>query len=472
MLRGTRRAALVLTLFLLPAAVAQDWPRFRGPNGSGVVQSTRPLPTTWSSSQNLKWQVKIPGPGSSSPIVVGDRIFVTYWSGYGVEAGNPGKQEDLKRHLLCLDKATGATLWDRSCDASLPEDRFGGMFAQHGYATHTPVSDGAMVYAFFGKSGVLAYDIEGAEQWRVDVGDGLDGRGWGSASSPILYRDLLIVPAVVESRRLLALNKKTGAIVWEQQADGFASRWSTPVIVTNASGVDELVMAVPHELWAFEPNTGKLLWYCETPQENSAKASAITAGDVVFVIEGRQGGAIAIRSGGEKDVSQSKVLWRGRKSGQIGTPLIHEGKIYWISNGLADCIDAATGEEIFHQRLQPPALAGREPESPAAISTVAAQSPRGGRGGPREGGGRFGPRGRGGFGGGDYSSPVAADGKLYYVTRRGTVYVLKVGEAFQQLASNTLDLLPGEDFSATPAISDGALFIRSSARLFCVAVEK
>jgi len=132
----------------------------------------------------MKWKVALPGPGSSSPIVVGDRIFVTCWSGYGVDRGNPGDQKALRLHLICLDRNTGKTIWDKAVEPTLPEDNYGGMFAEHGYASHTPVSDGERVYVYFGKSGALAFDMDGNQLWQTKIGTESDPRGWGSASRP------------------------------------------------------------------------------------------------------------------------------------------------------------------------------------------------------------------------------------------------------------------------------------------------
>ena len=187
-------------------ADASDWARFRGPNGTGVSTDADPLPTTFSETENLKWKVEIPGAGVSCPIVVGDRVFVTCYSGYGIDRQNPGEMKDLKRHLVCIERATGKTLWDQSFDAVLPEDEFSGMgVPEHGYASHTPVSDGRNVYVFYGKSGVLAYDFDGNELWKTSVGTGSSRMEWGSSSSPILHENLLVVPAGAEARAVIVL---------------------------------------------------------------------------------------------------------------------------------------------------------------------------------------------------------------------------------------------------------------------------
>ncbi len=209
---------LIVSVLLLSVGVAgaADWTRFRGPNGSGISPDKQATPLTWSESENLKWKVQLPGPGLSSPIVVGNRVFVTCWSGYGVDGQNPGDQKDLKRHLVCINRESGKEYWTQSIDPYLPEDRYAGMFAENGYASHTPVSDGERVYVFFGKTGVLAFDLDGKKLWQKSVGTESGARGWGSASSLVLYKNLLIVTASAENEALVALNKETGEQVWKQ----------------------------------------------------------------------------------------------------------------------------------------------------------------------------------------------------------------------------------------------------------------
>ncbi len=448
---------LMLASSMAHAACASDWARFRGPNGSGISRDDRATPTRWSESENLKWKVQLPGPGSSSPIVVGDRVLVTCWTGYGVDRENPGDQTNLKRRLICIDRATGKTLWSKSVDAVLPEDPYRGMFTQHGYASHTPVSDGQRVYVFFGKTGVLAFDLDGNQLWQTSVGTGSDPRGWGTASSPILYKDLVIVTAAAESKAMVALNKDTGEEVWKQDADNLSGTWSTPVLVDVGDGRVDLVVAVPYEIWGFNPQTGKFLWYCESYESNSLCTSPIAHDGIVYVIGGIRGGSIAVRAGGEDDVTKTHVVFSGQDRARISTPIYHEGRLYWIASGVANCIDAKTGQRVYQSRLERATASG----GPGAGATQREPAER-----PRGFGGFGG--GRGGFGGQDYSSPVVADGKLYFLSRSGEAFVLALGPKFQQLGRNRFGS-DGGDFSATPAVCNGQLFIRSSKNLYCVA---
>jgi outer membrane protein assembly factor BamB len=452
--------SLGLTILVVCAvsAPAGDWLRFHGPDGSGVSPDTQPLPVKWSQTENLKWKHKLPGPGSSSPIVVGSRIFVTCWTGYGMDRDNVGDPKDLRRHLICLDRATGNVLWDRSVEPVLPEDPYSGNFTEHGYASHTPVSDGQRVYVFFGKTGALAFDLEGKKLWQTSVGTGSGMNGWGSASSPILYKNLVIVTASAESQSLVALDKQTGQELWRRQDAGFSGTWGTPILVDCGHGRTDLVIAVPYKIWGFNPDDGKPRWQCEGLSNNSICSSAMGHDDVVYAAETgpRGGGTMAVRAGGEGDVTNTRILWRGKEQSRIGTPIVAGGRIYWFGNHTANCIDAATGKQVYQVRL------GGGSASPAP--GPAKPQPAGPRPGPgRRPGGR-----RGGMRGMDYSSPVLANGNIYFVSRSGEAYVYAAGPEFKLLAQNRF-AGDGGDFSSAPAVSDGQLFIRSSKYLYCVA---
>jgi outer membrane protein assembly factor BamB len=448
--RGFISCLSITLLCIATFASAADWARFRGPNGSGVSQDKAPVPTSFSDTENLKWKVALPGPGSSSPIIVGDRLFVTCWSGYGVDRGNPGDQKNLRRHLICLDRNTGKTIWSKSVEPVLPEDNYGGMFAEHGYASHTPVSDGERIYVYFGKSGAFAFDMDGNQLWQTKIGTESDPRGWGSASSPVLYKDTVIVTASAESHAVVALDKATGKEVWRQEAAGLSSTWGTPVMVKVDEERTDLVLGVPYEFWAFNPDDGKLRWYCSVMETDSFCSSVVTEAGIVYGIEGRGGGSIAVRAGGKGDVTESSVVWSGRDSNRIGTPVIYDGRIYFFSNGIANCIAADSGDKVFQSRLEGASGASQN------------------RAGGGEAGGSRGRRGGGGGFGGDYASPIIADGKIYFTSRSGDIFVLKASDKFEQLATNRVTS-ESEDFSATPAVSDGQLFIRSSKHVYCVA---
>lgn len=461
---------LFVGLALASQASMGDWDRFRGPNGSGIASDAKNLPVEFSPTKNLKWKAELPGPGSSSPIIVGNRVFVSCWSGYGLSRESVGDIKALKLHLLCFDRASGKVLWNQSIDPHFPEEEYRGMFAEHGYASHTPVSDGQSVFVYFGKSGIHAFDLEGKKLWNKQIGTGSDRRGWGSASSPILYKDLVIVTAPAESQAIVAFNKKSGEQVWKQEADGFAGTWGTPVLVEIDKSRTDLVIGVPYEIWALNPENGKLRWFCEATQDDSYCSSVIADGETIYAVEGRGGGSFAIKAGGKDDVTKSNILWSGSGRNRIGTPVTHNGMLYFVSSRIVNCIDAKTGKEIYQARLTPKAGSGTAaPPSPAGEGRSGGGFGGGGFGGGPGGGGfgGGGRGGRGGMGGQDYSSPILGDDKLYYTSRNGDIYVIKPGSTYEQLAVNRLTDQT-EDFSATPAISGNELFIRSSKTLYCV----
>ena len=430
--RTVLQVMLSVYILLCSSAAHADWTRFRGPNGSGISTDRDPLPVSWSPTRNLQWKIRLPGLGSSSPIVVGDKVFVTCWSGYGLDRRNPGELKQLRRHLLCINRHTGKLLWSREVEALLPETRYRGMITQHGYASHTPVSDGQRVYVYFGKSGAFCFDMEGKKLWQTRVGIESDPEGRGSASSPMLYRNLLIVTATAESEALVGLDKKTGKEVWRQEAAGFNATWGTPVLVHLDQTRTDLVIAVPKEVWGLNPITGRLRWFTTGLQSSTFNSSVVSQDGIVYAVEsGPGGGGVAVRAGGRHDVTQSRVLWSARHANRTATPILYQGRLYTFANKIITCIDAKTGTEIFKARLK--------------TSDVA-------------------PSTRGGFGG-DYASPVIGDGKIYYVARSGHVFVLKASDRFSQLAVNQMTS-SREDFSATPAISRGQLFLRSSKRLY------
>jgi hypothetical protein len=438
-----------------------------------VSLDKQPLPATWSETENLKWKAKLPGPGSSSPIVIGGRVVVTCWTGYGADPNqDPGEQADLRRHVICLDRQTGKVLWDQAVKPVLPEDPYSGQFTQHGYTSHTPASDGKRIYVFFGKTGVLAFDLEGKQLWQTSVGTGSGQNGWGTASSPIVYKDLVIVPAIAESKSLVALNQVDGKEVWRYRDGSVTSTWGTPVLVDCGQGRTDLAIALPNKIVGLDPDTGKVRWHSQGLSTNSICTSAIAGGGIVYALEtGPQGGGnVAVRAGGEGDVSQTNVLWRSTQRSRISTPVLDDRRIYFIADRAAYCLDAATGKTIYRTSLTGGPLAA-EP-APGGGPGGGGPGPGGpgggpGKGGPGKGGKGKGGGGRGGMMGQEYSSPVLGDGKIYYMTRAGEGFVYAAGPEFKLLGQNHFAAGSG-DFSSTPAISDGQLFIRSTKFLYCV----
>ncbi|MDX1969929.1 MAG: PQQ-binding-like beta-propeller repeat protein [Planctomycetaceae bacterium] len=397
----------------LPAA---DWPQFRGPSGQGTSAETQ-LPVEWGTASNVVWQVELPGPGGSSPVIFGDRILLTCYRGYG-EPGGSGDMSRLERLLVCLNRQDGRELWKTPTPAKLPEqDR---IRDEHGYATSTPAVDKDRIYVFYGKSGVHAFSPAGKPLWNADVGDGLNG--WGSASSPVLYRDLVFINASVESESLVALDRATGQERW--RARDIKESWNTPVLVSTADGGTELVVAVFGKILGFDPLKGTQLWSCNTDIPWYMVPGVVAHEGVIYCIGGRSGGALAVRAGGKGDVTASHRLWVGKKGSNVSSPVFVHGRLFWTHEqlGIAYCADAKTGELLYEERL------------------------------PR--GGQF------------YPSAVFGDGKLYYTSRTGKTFVVAAKPQFELLAVNDLD--DRSHFHASPAIADGRIYIRSDRRLYCV----
>jgi outer membrane protein assembly factor BamB len=391
------------------------------------------VPLEWSDEQNLLWKAPLPGPGSSSPVIHGDDVFVTCYSGYGVPADRGGEPAKLARHLLCIDRQTGAEKWRRDVPGALPEDAYEGFLTEHGYASSTPVVDADAVYAFFGKSGVIAFDRAGKELWRVAVGKESSNRRWGSAASLIRHGDLVIVNAAEESQSIRGLDRRTGREVWKAEAAALELAYGTPAIARLADGREDIVVAVPSEVWGLDPATGKIRWYASHALTGNISPSVIVDGDVVYVFGGfRSAGSLAVRAGGSGDVTKSHVLWTSKASSYVATPLLHDGHLYWIDDrGQAFCSSAATGEQVYRSRV-------------AEIT----------------GGGRP-----------VYASPVLSDGRLIVATRWGGTLVLPAKPDYAVLACNRF---AGDesDFSGTPAIADGRLYLRSGRFLYCVGAAR
>ena len=443
-------AATALTGQMAVVAQAGDWNRFRGPNGQGV-STDKAVPAVWNEKTNLKWKTPLPGPGASSPIVVGKHVFVTCYSGYGESRSKVGKKSDLKRHLVCVNRDDGKIVWSKTVKHEGREDDYSRMLGEHGYASNTPASDGKQIFAFFGKSGVYAFDMQGNQQWRKSVGTESGRMRWGSGASLLLYKNLVIVNASEESESIYGFDKKTGKQVWKAQAAGLGNTWGTPVLVKTKDRT-ELVIAVPYEIWGLNPDTGKLLWYTEDGISDSSMCSSLAVkGDVVYAVGGRGGGSVAVRAGGKGNVTKTHTLWTGRASGRINTPVVHDERIYWVSSGIANCISAKDGKSLYRSRIGGGSSSGGRTRS----------------GGGSRRGGRFG-RG-GGYGGGQtYCSPIVVNGKVIMLTRDGTAHVYKAGEKYTKLATNSLK--DGSDFHSTPAVGGaGDLYIRSSKYLYCIA---
>jgi outer membrane protein assembly factor BamB len=407
---------VAFSLANLAIAAEAEWSTFRGPTGQGE-STAKGLPVTWSDTENIAWKTPLPGPGASSPVVFGDRIYLTCYTGFFVPGESGGSQEDLKRHLLSIDRKTGKIVWDKTVAAKLPEEN---QIRDHGFAANTPAVDAERIYCFFGKSGVVAFDHSGKELWTADVGSKTNG--WGTAASPVLYKNLVIINASVESESLVALDRKTGDEKW--RAKGIRESWNTPVLVTAASGREELVVAIQGKVLAFDPASGKQYWSCDTNISWYMVPSIVASKGVVYCLGGRSGvAALAVKAGGDGDVTENR-LWTSIKGSNVCSPVISNGYLYWTheQQGIAFCAKADTGDVVYEKRL------------PKA--------------------GQF------------YSSSLLADGKLYYLSRDGRMFVLAAKPEFEQLAIN--ELRDGSLFNGSPAVDGSRLLIRSDKFLYCI----
>lgn len=413
-----------------PDALA--WPRFRGPNGSGV-SSDATIPTAWSEAQNLKWSTSLPGPGSSSPVLTDEYVFVTCYVGIEPESRQVDASK-LKRLLVCVKRKDGSIVWKHTEDGVQPEDRYQGMgVPEHGYATNTPVTDGKRVFAFLGKSGVFGFDLEGNKLWHTSVGTESGNRGWGTASSLILYKDLVIVNASEESQSIRALRASDGQEVWKATGSALELAYGTPILAQVDQQRTDLVIAVPGEIWGLSPTTGKLLWFTETSLTGNLSPSLLLDGDTVIAFGGyRSSGSMAVRVGGTGDVTKTHTVWTSRNSSYVSTPVLVEGTLYWIDDkGTFYASSAKSGELIQRSR----------------VSNITSRDRP------------------------VYASAVSIGDHLYFQTRFDGLIVATQNAELVVVSQNRFES-DKSMFNATPAVDRGELYLRSDSKLYCVRSEK
>ena len=422
------------------------WPSFRGPSASGVADG-QDLPQSWDgeTSEKIRWKVRIPGLAHSSPVIWGDRLFVTTAVSESGDAtfkpglyGDGDAAEDRSAthqwKVLALDKHTGEILWERTAHAGKPRDK---RHIKATYANSSPATDGRYVAALFGSEGLYLYDIDGKLQWskdlgRLDVGayDAPDYE-WGSASSPILHGNLVIVQCDTQaSSFVLAADVETGETVWKTERDEPPS-WGTPTVVPWPDG-DVLVTNGSNFIRAYDPRTGEEVWRLGGSSEITAPTPIFDDDGLVIVASGRRPGKpiYAVRPGatgditlGDGETENESVAWSWvRRGPYMPTPIIYEGQLYVLNNdGVFASYDMATGDEIYRIRI---------------------------------------PHGGSGFS----ASPVASDGRIFLPGEDGNVFVVRAGPEFELIGTNSVP----ETLMATPAISGGTLFIRSQNHLFAV----
>jgi hypothetical protein len=384
-----------------------DWPWWRGPGGDGVSQD-RAAVTEWGKAKNIVWKTAVPGRGHSSPVVWGDRVFLT-----------TADDESQSQSVLAFDRGTGKPLWTTMAHK-------GGLMKKHGKNSHasaTSACDGERVYSVFIHSGALhvtATNLDGKILWQSSAGAFRSEHGYGS--SPVLHKSLVIVCGDnLSGCFIAALDRATGKIVWKtpRNTTGRHGSYATP-IVAKVAGRTQLLLHGMETVSSYDPDTGKLLWSCDGPTEVTACTVAFND-KLIFASGGYPDKEIlAIRPDGAGDVTKSHVVWRSSKGvTYVPSPLYHDGHLYIVNDsGVASCFDAGTGEQLWQQRLE------------GAFS----------------------------------ASPVLAGGNIYVTNEAGKTFVFKAGRKFELVAQNDL----GDGGFATLAIAGGQILLRTDHSLFCI----
>ena len=420
---------------------AQNWPSFRGPNASGVAEGSKP-PIKWDveKSQNVLWRTAIPGLSHASPIVWDNHIFVITAISSDSKAGFQAKDrgiglanDDVKHTwmIYALDKRNGKVIWTDKPYEGMPRAK---RHVKATQANSTPVTDGRYVVALFGSEGLAAYDMKGKLLWKQDLGvlnpglwDDKDS-SWGHSSSPIIYRDLVIVQADGHKQSFIAaFNLKDGKQAWRVERNEITS-WTTPTIYQGKDRT-ELIANGGRFIRGYDPQTGKELWRFADSDTQVKMQAPLIAHDLIYITGGyppgramyafRPGavGDISLKSGEEKNAF---LAWTSSKgSPYTPTPIIYGDLLYVIAdNGVLSSYDAKTGELIYQQRL------------PSTFS----------------------------------ASPVAADGRLYLASEDGDVFVVKAGRQYELLSRNSM----GQPLMATPALSQGMLIVRGESAVYAL----
>ena len=384
---------------------ADYWPRWRGPSGQGLVQGTG-YADTWSATENILWKTPVPGSGNSSPIVWGDRIFLTT----AYEGGR-------RLSLVAFRRSDGSLLWERFA----PEGRRESVHRKNGNASATAVTDGEFVYVSFGARGLMAFDMEGELAWHQNFGPMSNYHG--TAGSPLLYRDRIILyQDQREGSFVAAFDKRTGSELWKTPRNASVG-WGTPVAI-RAGDHDEIIVSSQRRVQAYDPATGRELWQCGGNLFEVIPTPVVGHG-MVFCSSGRAGPTLAIRPGGSGDVTDSHLVWSNpRGSPFVPSPILYGEYLYIVNDmaSIATCFEASTGDVMWQGRL---GVARRE---------------------------------------GFSASPVAVDGKVFFTNDNGETFVLRAGPEFELLHVNDI----GERTLASPALVDGRWYVRTATNLIAI----
>lgn len=433
---------IVTTIAILPVRAPDDenainpqeqWPQWRGPLGTGVAPHGKP-PVTWGEDQNIRWKIPVPGKGHSTPIVWGDRIFITTAVPHGEPLPVPKHDHEQGAHnnmppsrrlrfvVLAIDRRNGALLWKQTVRDQQPRE---GTHETGTWASNSAVTDGRHVFAHFGSHGLYCLDMNGKLLWETDLGDMQTRHAHGEGSSPALYGDTLVVNWDHQGDSfVVALDKHTGKLRWKTPRDEITS-WSTPLIVEHKSK-HQIVIAATKRVRGYELATGKVIWECAGLSRNVV-ASPVAADGWVYVAGSYDWQAmLAIRLDAARgDITNTDaVAWKlNRHTPYVPSLLLYDNHIYFLKHnqGYVTCAHAKTGKPLFGpQRL--------------GLGNV-------------------------------FASPVGAANRVYIVDRNGTTVVMKHGDKFNLLARNRLD----DSFSASPAVVGNALYLRGERNLYCIA---
>lgn len=422
-IRSFQLGFLLGGLWLAPtSAAAQDhWPQWRGPFGSGVAKGGAPV--SWSASENVAWRKEVPGRGFSTPIVWGERLFLTTAVPTGKTPEGSAFQEQAFV-VLCLDRKTGEPVWERTACVAAPHEGYHRNYGS--YASYSPVTDGERLFVSFGSQGIYAYDMEGELLWKRDPGVKLRmRREFGEGSSPALFGDVLVqVFDHEEASFILALDAGTGEVRWKKERDE-PSSWAMPLIFER-EGVVQVVTTATNRVRSYELGSGELLWECGGLGTN-AIPTPLRHADLVLAMSGhREPNLMAIKLGGKGDLTGTDaVVWNAERGLAYTTsPVLHEGIYYTVTDrGTTSAFDAASGTPYYIEERLP---RGTEVKA----------------------------------------SPILAGDHLYVATESGDVNVLAKGREFKVVATNTLE---GLFFVSSPIVADGRLYLRGEHELLCIA---
>jgi outer membrane protein assembly factor BamB len=392
-------------LAFTPFVMAEEWPGWRGPRGDGTSKETN-IPLRWNQSENVRWKTTIPGKGHSSPIIWGERIFVTTCL-----------EEQEKRLLLCLSRTDGKVLWEREVVKAKPEPKH----SLNSYASSTPATDGQHVWVTFLSQPtvvVACYDMDGNLAWQRSPGNFYSVHGF--CSPPVLYKDLVIINGDQDAEAwIVALDQASGQERWRTDRPNRTRSYCPPLIV-EAADKKQLVLSGSQCVASYDPDTGKQIWIIDGPTEQFV-ASLVYAEGILFMTAGYPTyHLMGIRPDGIGNVSKTHVAWHDTHAADyVPSPIAFNRYFYFVNdNGLAGCLEAKTGKRLWTQRL------GRHHSA----------------------------------------SPVSAGGYLYFLDDDGTMFVLRGGPKFEIVSKNLL----GEECRASPAVSQGQIFIRTRGHLYCI----